>query len=339
MTESSIPLQGIVINEKSIKFANKKYKIYPHGFKKIMVIGSVGNGKSSLANRIVEKKNIFTESDDADSETKLTIGYNSLFMGMPIHMIDTPGLNDSDGMDSKHLKELILYLQKCKDIHAILLVFNSQSVRFDKNIKRLVRLITTLFNTQDFWCHVGIVFTKVYSGIQCNKEKKRTQYNEYINKIISETGITTKINIPSYFVDSHDFEDPNTLSELKYLNTWISTKDPILTDKLKEPDIKYMKTINVEKKKLVDTKTSQSKTPIMATKRKSGMAGMFGWKKSYISGYTTNTTYAYTYVIETRNEYTLYDNKSVIFSDWKTIKTYITNSKEKEYVKKLEKLW
>lgn len=61
----------------------------------------------------MESENFFEESDDILSETKETIGREGTWNGMKVFVIDTPGMNDSDGVEAKHLIAMIDYLKVC----------------------------------------------------------------------------------------------------------------------------------------------------------------------------------------------------------------------------------
>lgn len=85
--------------------------------KKILVIGSTGTGKSALCNRIITPSyaltclDVFRASDDVYSETKDTVGQKGIWDNMEVMVIDTPGMNDSDGEEAQHIQNMIAYLK------------------------------------------------------------------------------------------------------------------------------------------------------------------------------------------------------------------------------------
>lgn len=78
---------------------------------KLVILGATGDGKSSLGNFILNKKDLFTVSDDPDSETKETIGHNGVDGAEDIFVIDTPGLQDTKASDKKHIVDMVHYVK------------------------------------------------------------------------------------------------------------------------------------------------------------------------------------------------------------------------------------
>jgi predicted GTPase len=74
----------------------------------ILLFGETGNGKSTLGNHLLGD-NVFRVSDDLKSETKLTFGRQGKGNSSDIFVIDTPGLQDSEGADKEHMIQLVQY--------------------------------------------------------------------------------------------------------------------------------------------------------------------------------------------------------------------------------------
>ena len=81
-------------------------------------------------------------------------------------------MQDSEGTDKEHLKQLINYVKEQTHLQAVLIIFNFHQPRFPMNIKTMVKLLCNAFPQTDFWSHVGLVFTKFYDGLSY-KIKKR----------------------------------------------------------------------------------------------------------------------------------------------------------------------
>ena len=209
----------------------------------IIVLGETGNGKSSFCNCVL-KKNKFSVSDDTKSETKETIGYyddnNNIFM------IDTPGLQDSEGTDKQHLVQLIDYVKKQTHLQAVLIIFNFHQPRFPQNIKTMIKLLCNAFPQTDFWNHVGLVFTRFFDYMpESHKQKKANfseKYNKEIEKLIKETGgfiIPNNFRCPTFFVDSPEEEnemDSNTKEEINRLIAWAANLQPLDVSQCKKVD-------------------------------------------------------------------------------------------------------
>ena len=74
----------------------------------ILLFGETGVGKSSLGNLILNEPNAFSISDKPESETKVTCGkFNEK---KDIFIIDTPGIQDSEGKDKEHVDQMIDFI-------------------------------------------------------------------------------------------------------------------------------------------------------------------------------------------------------------------------------------
>ena len=245
----------------------------------IIVLGETGNGKSSFCNCVL-KKNKFSVSDDTKSETKETIGYyddnNNIFM------IDTPGLQDSEGTDKEHLIQLIDYVKTQTHLQAVLIIFNFHQPRFPQNIKTMIKLLCNAFPQTDFWNHVGLVFTRFFDYMpESHKQKKANftqKYNKEIEKLIKETGgfiIPNNFRCPTFFVDSPEEEnemDSNTKEEINRLIAWAANLQPLDVSQCKKVDPKIKVEIEEYDERVLnsyeDTANLQKVTIIGKFKRK-----------------------------------------------------------------------
>ena len=74
-------------------------------------------------------------------------------------MIDTPGLQDSEGTEKEYLTQLIQYAKQQTHLQAVLIIFNFHQPRFPLDIKAMIKLLFKAFPQTDFWAHIGLVFT------------------------------------------------------------------------------------------------------------------------------------------------------------------------------------
>ena len=77
------------------------------------MIGATGSGKSSSCNTICGQRDKFAVSSGLDGHTYETKGILTPWFGKgdeEIFIIDTPGLGDPKGRDTKHIAEMITAL-------------------------------------------------------------------------------------------------------------------------------------------------------------------------------------------------------------------------------------
>ena len=124
---------------------------------RIVLIGSTGDGKSSLGNSLLnlQNPNSFRESDDPDSCTDRTEALTGAWRGdgSLCTIIDTPGMNDSQGRDFEHLEKILDFLKAGKTINTFLLVRNGKRLRMDNSFKDMLKMFEFKFG-ESFWSNV-----------------------------------------------------------------------------------------------------------------------------------------------------------------------------------------
>ena len=195
----------------------------------ILLFGETGVGKSSLGNLILEVPDAFQISDKPDSETKNTIG--KFNQNKDIYVIDTPGIQDSEGKDKEHLKQMIEFIQSHKDLKAILLVFNfcenEEKNGLSKTNKINLEIISKIFKDIEIGKHIGIFFTHFFQN-ETDEEtinKKEALKRREINKILN----TSDNNFPCFYGNIIPGKEPKMELKVEILRMlkWIRSLDPI----------------------------------------------------------------------------------------------------------------
>ena len=227
-----------------------------------VVIGATGTGKSSFCNFVLNKE-IFKTSDDPNSETKEVKGSYGIKDSKNIFAIDTPGLKDSSDEDQIHIKNIAQYLRKRKNVKAIILTINFHCPRFDSTLRELLLVFGNMFPIEEFWEHVGIVFTKYFIKKKQNPLKIKNERSEGIKEkmkgLVEEIHKKNKnIKLPSnfhcFFVDSDlDDIDKESKEEVNRMIGWIHNLEPLDTIKVREVDNKIMEKIRETKNEKINS--------------------------------------------------------------------------------------
>jgi hypothetical protein len=263
----------------------------------LAAIGRTGAGKSQFLNGYSQKQS-FKAGPDPHAVTLLTSSAENIVDGCLRRVIDTQGLDDTQGIDATHIQQMVTFLKTWPHgINAFALVINGQDDRFDAGTQKLVKLIHTFFNNPTFWNHVCIVFTKCYAGCdEIDKPVKQQEYRRLVLNLIREcqgSHIQNSPPLPVFFVDSKKWDtDRETKEQYALLHGFVCGLSPLPTQKVVIPNVEYLK---VEK---------ETRKNILVNDRIDG------------------DTRILTYEDQEREKRTGYDGSTVTYSEWKRIRTW-----------------
>ena len=143
---------------------------------KIVLIGVMGNGKSSVAN-IFAGKEFFGVSNDAAS---CALQIQSYING-DIQIFDTEGLNN----EKDNVENMQKMIEKFKEekMNEIFIVHNGEICIIDESLKKMIRQIWNLFIGKYIWKQIGIIFTHYGSDENKQKEMKERE-KDFVKQIL-----------------------------------------------------------------------------------------------------------------------------------------------------------
>lgn len=212
----------------------------------ILLFGETGNGKSTLGNYLLGD-NAFSVSNDVKAETKVTFGRRGKGNSSDLFVIDTPGLQDTEGADKQHMIQLVQYVKEHKELNAIIVVFNYQQVRFPYNIQTMLKLFCNIFPMKAVGKHIGLIFTNSFTkrGVLTSEQRlaKSNKILPEFRRVIKEaSGSDLPDSIPTFFVDMDPEEgiDENGKIDLERLKAWANFLPNLNVEEMKapEPDMK-----------------------------------------------------------------------------------------------------
>ena len=217
----------------------------------IIVLGETGSGKSSLVNKLLKDPKCKV-GNELNSETEKVIGYMGEGKYSDIFIIDTPGLNDSNGAekDKINIDATHKYIKENPRIKGIIILLKFIDNRLTGSIKNSIKTFADLFPSNNFWNHVVIVFSH-YGVIKAEeREEKKNNLKKMCKKELSLLMNETKLKhsnfilpdsdkLPMYFCELKD-EDENSNKEIENLINHLRKKEKIfkkIEEKIEEPKI------------------------------------------------------------------------------------------------------
>jgi predicted GTPase len=281
----------------------------------LLAIGQTGAGKSELGNAYLERKDKFLASDDPDAVTVETHVESNALHGIERCFIDTQGLDDTQGVDAKHIQQMVLFLRNYPHgVNAVAIVINGQHPRLDTGTQKLIRIIHTFFNNNKFWYQVCLVFTRDFRDNRVNRIVASNKYREKIQEIVVECmgRNEARPQLPAFFVDSKRFD--SCKDDFSALHAFIVQWSPLPTRNVVAPDVRFAKS---------ETETREN---ILVGQKEEACEN--GSRKILI------------YENQKREKKTAFDGKTITYTDWRwdgneRRKVIQTKTKKKEIKNKI----
>jgi len=225
--------------------------------KTILLLGSTGNGKSTLSNFLYypywygKNKIFFPIADDNKPKTqKCSIkSKKSSFKNnkLKLNIIDTPGLNESDVKDIEHILDLLDVIKKLNSIDLVIIC-----VRFDFKIdvqtKYTLDYYTKLFNGS-LNKNILVAITNVSYTRNELRKRKFGNVNEDQNakNILTETKklLNIDFDIPFVLIDSMVDTDSEDW-DIQISRRQFILEKLILCEKLKLENMFFVKTKEIK---------------------------------------------------------------------------------------------
>jgi len=166
----------------------------------IIALGETGNGKSSFCNTFFSSPQ-FQVGNSLDSQTEKVEGKYGEGEYKDIFIIDTPGLNDSEGeqKDKEHIQTMKEYIKINPRIKGILMVFNFNDNRIKGSVKKSIQIFYDFFPMPNFWEHVIILFSHYDTN---NEERLNLLKTEFTKKLKELAETIKRINPDLIIPDS-----------------------------------------------------------------------------------------------------------------------------------------
>ena len=217
----------------------------------IIILGETGVGKSSLANKLFEAPKCDV-GNELNSETEKVEGYMGEGKYSDIFIIDTPGLNDSNGAekDKKNINDMHQFIKENPRIKGIIILLKFIDNRLTGSIKNSIKTFADLFPANNFWDHVVIVFSHFGVLNQKEREDKKKNLKKMCKKEFSFLMKETQLKhtnfilpeseeMPMYFIELKN-EDENSDKEIENIINHLRKKERIfkkIEEKIEEPKI------------------------------------------------------------------------------------------------------
>ena len=179
--------------------------------KRIVLLGSTGDGKSSLANALLGLKSneVFKESSMTESCTVTTTEQNGAWLGTGslCTIIDTPGMNDSQGRDLDQVDHILETLKKDRWVNTFLVVRKGDNLRMDGPFKSMLKMFEMIFGVS-FWRHIVMSISKT-RYIEEETESVKESIVDWEDAIKEKFQKARTTSLPSVVLDTGKQNNPN----------------------------------------------------------------------------------------------------------------------------------
>ena len=220
----------------------------------IIVLGETGTGKSSFCNNLCLNKKCQI-GEGLNSETEKVNGINCEGIYSDIFIIDTPGLNDSNGpeQDERNIELMNDFIKKNPRIKGIIILLKFTDNRLTGSVKKSLKIFCNMFPMNNFWNHVIIVLSHFYANNNEEKQKRKTELIKHYKQEFITIMNQSKIEHPNFILPSSiniyfcELKNPNeeTKTEISKAIEYLRSKEQMF--KKIEERIENPKIINTTK--------------------------------------------------------------------------------------------
>ena len=182
---------------------------------KIVLVGETGVGKSQLGNFILNKE-CFEVGDTINSETGEISEETEIIKEMKVNVtiVDTPGLNDTGGLDKKIMDKFVNKFKNDNSIDGLILVYSYRNLRKVQKSKELLDNLKQIFGEDLLQNRLKVIFTNSVVGEERDNEDEKER--------------NIKVYIKNFLYNMVEEED------MIFVNTKIKRFRPIILDLLKK---------------------------------------------------------------------------------------------------------